>query len=138
VSGPRPRHEACQKQIHQIAASIQEFGFTTPVLADGEDQIIAGHGRVEAAKVLGLTSVPVIRLEHLSPEQIRAYVIADNKLALNAGREPEILRIELAELSALDLTFDLEITGFATAEIDLLVDGASHVSAGLELVSSHV
>ncbi len=112
-----------KKQLHQIAASIQEFGFTNPVLIDRTNTILAGHGRVAAAKLLGLAEVPTIRIEHLTPAQKRAYVIADNRLALNAGWDPDILRIEFAELSRLDLDFDLDITGFETAEIDLLVDG---------------
>ena len=102
------------RQVHQIAASIREFGFNNPVLIDRKNQIIAGHGRAAAAKVLGLDVVPCIRIEHLSEEQKRAYIIADNKLALNAGRDPEILAIELQHLSSLDLSFDLEITGFET------------------------
>jgi len=110
------------RQVHQIAASIREFGFNNPVLIDRKNQIIAGHGRAEAAKVLGLDVVPCIRIEHLSEEQKRAYIIADNKLALNAGWDPEILAIELQHLSSLDLPFDLEITGFETAEIDALID----------------
>src|SRR3954464_10251548 len=116
-----------KKQIHQIAASISEFGFTNPVLADQKGQILAGHGRFEAAKLLGLPDVPVIRLEHLSEEQKRAYALADNKLALNAGWAPDILAADLKELSELELSFDLEITGFSTAEIDLLVDGSTRV-----------
>jgi len=114
-----------KKQIHQIAASIREFGFTNPILIDQAEVIIAGHGRVEAARSLGLETVPTIRIEHLSDAQKRAYVIADNKVALNAGWDPEILAIEFQHLSGLDLEFDLEITGFETAEIDLLADGSS-------------
>ena len=114
-----------KKQIHQIAASITEFGFTNPVLVDRRDQILAGHGRFEAAKLLGLPNVPVIRLEHLTEQQKRAYAIADNKLALNAGWDLDILAADLKELSELELPFDIEITGFATAEIDQLLDGPS-------------
>lgn len=114
-----------KKQIHQIAASITEFGFTNPVLVDRRDQILAGHGRFEAAKLLGLPNVPVIRLEHLTEQQKRAYAIADNKLALNAGWDLDILAADLKELSELELPFDMEITGFATAEIDQLLDGPS-------------
>src|SRR5207244_6043374 len=110
-----------KKQVHQIAQSISELGFINPVLIDGNDHIVAGHGRVEAAKLLGIESIPTIRIEHLSEAQIRAYVIADNKLALNAGWDPEILAIEFQSLAVLDLSFDLEITGFDTAEIDLLI-----------------
>jgi hypothetical protein len=84
-------------------------------------------GPIEAAKLLGLDRIPTIRIEHLSEDQIRAYVIADNKLALNAGWDPEILAIEFQNLAVLDLPFDLEITGFDTAEIDLLIDGPAAV-----------
>jgi DNA modification methylase len=111
------------KQLNQIAASIQNFGFTNPVLIDQQDTIIAGHGRVEAAKLLNRLVVPTIRIEHLSEAQKRAYVLADNKIAANAGWDPEILAIELQHLSTIDLDFDIEITGFETAEIDFLIDG---------------
>ena len=84
-----------KRQIHQIAASIQEFGFNSPILVDESNTIIAGHGRVEAAKLLGLSVVPTIRVDHLTDAQKRAYVLADNRLALNAGWDPEILAIEL-------------------------------------------
>ena len=97
-------------QIAQVAASIREFGFTNPVLIDAEDGIIAGHGRVLAARKLGLESVPCIRLAHLSETQKRAYIIADNKLALNSGWDEEMLALELAELREVD--FDLDLTGF--------------------------
>ena len=112
-----------KKQINQIAASIREFGFTNPVLIDDANVIIAGHGRVAAAKILGLDKVPTIPINHLSEAQKRAYVIADNRLALNAGWDPEILAIEFQHLTDLDLEFELEVTGFETAEIDILVDG---------------
>ena len=110
------------KQITQIAASIRNFGFNNPVLVDADNRIIAGHGRVEAAKRLGLTSVPTIRLDHLSDAERRAYVIADNRLAELAGWDREILEIELQALAGLDLDFDVEITGFDTAELDFLLD----------------
>ena len=97
-------------QIAQVAASIREFGFTNPVLIDAEDGIIAGHGRVMAARKLRLEKVPCIRLAHLSETQKRAYVIADNKLALNAGWDEEMLGLELADLREAD--FDLDLTGF--------------------------
>ena len=84
-----------KKQIRQIADSIKRFGFTNPVLISDEREIIAGHGRVEAAKLLGLESVPAVRLSHLTPAQRRAYVIADNQLALKAGWNQELLAIEL-------------------------------------------
>jgi DNA modification methylase len=118
-----------KKQIHQIAASIREFGFTNPILVDENGEILAGHGRLAGAKELGLAVVPTIRLDHLSAEQKRAYILADNKLALNAGWDPEILEIEFAELSAVDLAFELEITGFSTAEIDGYAEGAKNAPA---------
>ena len=109
-----------RRQIRQIAASVREFGFINPILVDGADGIIAGHGRAEAAKLLGMTDVPTVRVDHLTPAQIRAYVIADNKLAENAGWDRALLALELQELSV-HLDFDVTITGFETAEIDLLI-----------------
>jgi site-specific DNA-methyltransferase (adenine-specific) len=106
-------------QVAQIAASIREFGFTNPVLIDEANGIIAGHGRVMAARKLKLTEVPCIRLAHLTDAQKRAYVIADNKLALNAGWDEAMLKLELADLKALD--FDLDLTGFNTDEIEALL-----------------
>ena len=110
-----------KKQIRQIADSIKRFGFTNPVLVDSDNTIIAGHGRVEAAKLLGLSSVPVIYLSDLNEAEIRAYVIADNKLVENAGWDKDLLAIELQGLSELELDFDLTITGFETPEIDILL-----------------
>ena len=95
-----------KEQIELLKASITEFGFTTPLLVDDEGQMIAGAGRLAAAKALGLAEVPVIRLSHLTPDQVRALVIADNQIAARAGWDPDILRIELAELEIAD--FDLE------------------------------
>jgi DNA modification methylase len=109
------------KQIKQIAASIKEFGFISPILIDGADGIIAGHGRAEAATLIGMSDVPTVRVDHLTPAQIRAYVIADNRLAENAGWDRELLTLELQELSV-DLNFDVTVTGFETAEIDLLIN----------------
>ena len=121
-------------QVAQIAASIREFGFTNPVLIDGEGGIIAGHGRVMAARKLGLADVPCIRLAHLSEAQRRAYIIADNKLALNAGWDEQMLALEFNELG--DLGFDLELTGFDSNELDELLadldgegDGATDADA---------
>jgi DNA modification methylase len=102
-------------QVAQIAASIREFGFTNPVLVDGERGIIAGHGRVMAARQLGLVEVPTIELSHLSPAQRRAYVLADNRLALSAGWDDEMLRLELGELHSEG--FDLALTGFGEDEL---------------------
>jgi ParB-like chromosome segregation protein Spo0J len=104
-------------QVAQIAASIREFGFTNPVLIDGEGNIIAGHGRVLAARKLGMQEIPCIRLEHLTETQRRAYIIADNKLALNAEWDEELLALELSELQ--ELGFDLDLTGFRFDEIKL-------------------
>ena len=117
---PRNPRTHTPKQIKQIVASIKEFGFISPVLIDGSDEIIAGHGRVEAAKLVGMSDVPTVRVDHLTPTQIRAYVIADNKLAENAGWDRELLTLELQELSV-DLNFDVTITGFETAEVDFLI-----------------
>jgi DNA modification methylase len=108
-------------QIRQIAHSIKVFGFTNPVLIDQDNTIIAGHGRVAAGRLLGLASVPTIRIENLSPDQIRAYVIADNRLAEKAGWDQSILAIELQHLLTIDSDLDVTITGFDTAEIDLLL-----------------
>ena len=112
-----------KKQLSQIAASIELFGFVNPVLIDQEDGIVAGHGRVEAAKQLGLQSVPTICLENLTEAELRAYVIADNRLAELAGWDQEMLAIELQDLMELNLDFDISITGFETPEIDLLISG---------------
>lgn len=106
-------------QVAQIAASIREFGWTNPVLVDGSNGIIAGHGRVLAARKLGLEQVPVIELAHLTESQKRAYVLADNKLAENAGWDDELLRIELEALQAAG--FDLSLTGFADDELTALM-----------------
>lgn len=107
------------EQIAQIAASIQEFGFTNPVLVDDTNGIVAGHGRVLAAQQLGMEEVPTINIGWLNEAQRRAYVIADNKLALNAGWDNELLALELGELG--DLGFDLELTGFTDEEIKALM-----------------
>lgn len=103
------------EQVAQIAASIQEFGFTNPILVDGENGILAGHGRLAAAKDMGLAEVPVIVIDHLTPEQRRAYVIADNQLALNAGWDMDILRLELTSLQ--DLSFNFDVIGFSDQQI---------------------
>lgn len=111
-----------KKQLKQIAASIERFGFVNPVLIGDDDSIIAGHGRVEAAKLLGHKSVPTLALSHLSDTERRAYILADNKLALNAGWDNELLAIELQGL--LDDDFDVDLTGFSIAEIDFIIEDA--------------
>ncbi|WP_420346177.1 site-specific DNA-methyltransferase [Pelagibius sp.] len=118
---PKTARTHSKKQIQQIAASIECFGWTNPVLVDADGRIVAGHGRVAAAKLLGIEQVPTIALEDLTKAQVRAYVLADNKLAENAGWDREILAIELQAL--VDLDFDVELTGFETAEVDLLIEG---------------
>lgn len=108
-------------QVGQIAGSIREFGFTNPVLIDGENGIIAGHGRVMAAQKLGMKEVPCVRLDHLSDIQKRAYIIADNKLALNSGWDEEMLALELGALK--DEEFDLSLIGFDELELaDIMVE----------------
>ena len=107
------------EQVAQVAASIKEFGFTNPVLVDKDNMIIAGHGRMKAAMRLGLTEVPCIRLDHLNDFQKKAYIIADNKLALNAGWDDELLRLELGQLN--DDGFDLSLTGFDDDELSKLL-----------------
>ena len=107
------------EQVAQIAASIVEFGFTNPILVDSGDGIIAGHGRLQAARELGLSTVPVVVLDHLNDRQRRAYVLADNQLALNAGWDLELLRTELQDLVADD--FDLSVIGFSDEELEDLL-----------------
>jgi hypothetical protein len=109
-----------EAQIAQIAGSIKEFGFTNPILIDKDNGIIAGHGRVAAARKLNLTEVPCIRLEHLSETQRKAYILADNRIALNSGWEVELLSTELEELK--DLGINLESLGFDSEEIDALLN----------------
>ncbi len=111
-----------KKQIRQIADSIERFGFTNPVLVSDDNEIVAGHGRVQAAKLLGLKTVPTLVLSDMSEADRRAYILADNKLALNAGWDKDLLAGELQGL--IDLEFDVELTGFDLAEIDLVLDEA--------------
>lgn len=115
-----------RKQIRQIAESIKRFGFNNPVLVSDDGQIVAGHGRVEAARLLGMATVPTLALSHLSDAERRAYVLADNKLALNAGWDSDILAIELQAL--VDLDVDISLTGFTVAEVDLVIDEAAESS----------
>ena len=119
-SNPRTHSKA---QLKQIVDSIRTFGFTNPVLVDTDNRLIAGHGRVEAAKQLGLERVPTVCLAGMTEAQIRAYVIADNRLAENAGWDAELLAIELQYLSDLDLDFEVTVTGFSMPEIDVLIGG---------------
>src|SRR3984893_9831865 len=120
---PRNARPHSKKQIKAIARSIERFGFTNPVLATSANEILAGHGRVEAAKLLGMSTVPVLRIDHLNEAERRAYVIADNRLAEKAGWDKEILEIELQSL--VTLGFEVELTGFEVPEVDLILDAAA-------------
>ena len=119
-----------RKQIRQIAESIRRFGFTNPVLIDADDCILAGHGRVMAARELGMATAPCLRVDHMSLAEKRAYVLADNKLALNAGWDEELLALELKELMAADIDFSIDVTGFSIAEVDQLVEGLAPEEGG--------
>ena len=127
ASNPRT-HSA--KQIRQIADSIVEFGWTVPILIDRNGRVIAGHGRLAAAILLSIEQVPTICLDQLTEAQVRAYIIADNKLAENAGWNQQLLAGELQFLSSVEIDFDLEVTGLETAEIDLRLQGSTTSDAG--------
>lgn len=120
---PRNARTHSKKQVRQIADSIQQFGFNNPILVDNKLGVIAGHGRLQAAKILGLKEVPIVCLSHLNAAEKRAYILADNKIALNAGWDGELLATELAELTELlpDLDLDIDLTGFEAGEIDLIL-----------------
>ncbi len=118
---PRNARTHSRRQMRQIADSIAAFGFNNPVLIDGDGGVIAGHGRVEAAKLLGMTEVPTVCLTQMNEEQKRAYVIADNRLAEKAGWDEEILAVEFETLFELAPELDLTVTGFELAEIDLII-----------------
>lgn len=121
---PRARNPRVhsKKQIRQIAESIKRFGFTNPILIDETKGILAGHGRWQAAKLIALDRIPCLTVSQMTPQQKRAYVIADNKLAANAGWDNEILATELSELIQIDPSFDISITGFEIAEVDNLIE----------------
>src|SRR5215471_19204144 len=121
-SYPNNARTHSRKQIRQIAKSIEKFGFCNPVLIDDSKQIVAGHGRVEAAKLLGIDAVPTCRLSHLSEADKRAYILADNRLAEKAGWDKELLAIELQGLIELDV--EIELTGFEMPEIDIILEDA--------------
>ena len=129
-----------EKQVQQIAASIQQFGFINPIIVNSSKEIIAGHGRLEGAKVLKLKQVPVILVDHLTEAQVKAYRLADNQLTMNSGYDTELLRVELADLSNLDLDFDLDITGFELPEIEFLLEGetSKDVDADDEVIEDDV
>lgn len=116
------------KQVQQIAQSIETFGFNVPILVDDQQNIVAGHGRLLAAQKLGWTTVPVIELNHLSEAQYKAFLIADNHLTENSTWDERLLGEQLKVLSELELEFDLEVIGFETAEIDVLIDGLEAIN----------
>jgi DNA modification methylase len=120
---PRTARTHSKRQVQQIVDSIQEFGFTNPILVDESANIIAGHGRLLAAKSMAMPEVPTIELVGLGDTQKRALRLADNKIALNAGWDLDLLKVELAELSTLDIEIDLTLTGFSTGELDVLLGG---------------
>jgi hypothetical protein len=122
---PTNARKHSKKQIAQIAESVRAFGFNVPVLIDDDNKVIAGHGRFLACKLLGFTEVPTICLDHLSPEQIRAFMIADNRLSENSTWDEILLGEQLKSLSEIDLNFSLEATGFEIGEIDVLIEGVS-------------
>ena len=114
-----------KKQIKQIADSIKQNGFTNPILIDEHNMIMAGHGRLSAAVLIGMEHIPCVRLEHMTLAQKKAYVLADNKLALKAGWDDELVALELQELLQIDAGFDISFTGFSIAEADILIEGLS-------------
>jgi DNA modification methylase len=122
---PRNARTHSKQQIDQIVASIRQFGFVNPILVDPGGRIIAGHGRLMAAKAMGLAEVPTIPIQGLSETQKRALRIADNKIALGAGWDLDVLKLELADLGSLDLDFDLSVTGFSTGELDIILNGCA-------------
>jgi hypothetical protein len=133
---PRNARTHSKHQIRQIAESIRVFGFTNPVLVDRNNRIIAGHGRVEAASLLGMEFVPVICLEDLTENQIRAYILADNKLTENSAWDKEILAIELQHLITIEgLDFDVTVTGFEIPEIDIIIPDSPQAAVEPEVVT---
>ena len=122
---PRNARTHPKRQLDQLRASILQFGFTNPILVDEAGVLIAGHGRLLAAKDIGLPTVPVIELTGLNKAEKKALRLADNKIALNAGWDLEILKLELADITSLDIDFDLSLTGFASGEIDVVLKAAN-------------
>ena len=124
IPDPRNARTHPKRQIEQLRSSIEAFGFTNPILIDPDGRIIAGHGRLQAARAMGLAEVPTIILSGMSEAQKRALRIADNKIALNAGWDLEILQKELGELAAIDVDIDPTLTGFSTGEIDVILSAS--------------
>jgi len=132
VLDPRNPRQHSQSQVNQIADSIREFGFVMPIVVDDTSQVVIGHGRILAARKLGMPRVPVVEIRHLSPAQLKALRIADNRLAQHAHWDERLLGENFLELKELDLDFDLSITGFSIPEIDLAIqklDGGVTVDA---------
>src|ERR1700682_5043801 len=127
---PQDPRQHNARQIGQIARSIETFGFNVPILVDRDNKVLAGHGRVQALQRLGKAEVPVIRLEHLTPAQARAFNIADNRLTEAASWDDRLLGEILHDLSAQDLDFSIEATGFSMAEIDLRIEALSESPPG--------
>jgi DNA modification methylase len=125
---PRNARTHSKRQIKLIAESLKTFGFLNPILIDENRMIIAGHGRVEAAKRLGMTDVPALRIDHLTEDEKRGYVLADNQLAARAGWDTNILAIELQHLTEIVVDFDVTVTGFEPPVIDLIIEGAKQTS----------
>lgn len=121
-----------QKQIRQIARSIQLFGFIVPILINAEMQVVVGHGRLQACKLLGLTEVATIKLEHLTKAQLRAFMIADNRLTENSVWDERLLGEHFKALSVLELDFSIDVTGFEMGEIDVIIEGLAPASRGNE------
>src|ERR1700726_3356258 len=124
---PANARQHSKKQILKLANSIETFGFNVPVLVDAELNVISGHGRLAACRALGLAEVPILRLDHLSPAQLRAFMIADNRLTELAQWDDRLLAQQLKDLSLLGLDFSLEVTGFEMGEIDLRIESLGGV-----------
>ena len=129
INNPR-NHD--QEQITKIASSIKEFGFTNPILIDPDNGVIAGHGRLMAAKKLNMNQVPCIILEDLTEIQKKAYVIADNNIALKSGWNDELLNLEIENLKELD--FDIDLLGFSDEDLDDIFEAGTNTSEGLSLI----
>src|ERR1700720_4347057 len=124
---PANARQHSKSQIRKLANSIETFGFNVPVLVDAELNVISGHGRLAACRALGLAEVPTLRLDHLSPAQLRAFMIADNRLTELAQWDDRLLAQQLKDLSLLGLDFSLEVTGFEMAEIDLRIESLDNL-----------
>ena len=134
VASPHNARKHLKRQLEKLAASMREFSFTAPISVDPKNTVIAGHGRLEAAKMAGMTTVPVIRFRHLTPAQIRAYMLADNRLAELAEWDDAALAIQLQTFIELDTEFDITMTGFDIPEIDLILQQAATPAPQEEVV----